>query len=143
MTRKPETQEIDRLRELLLLLFRIQGLSFKDVEKTVDLGYGHYSKVFTGLRDFRLEHILHFCEATGLSPAEFFHWAYPRLPRKPSAAAQKIYQMQEALLGRFEDTDGLQVEDLNLPRTLTEKHLAQMSEPTRREVLRILAAETA
>lgn len=142
MTRKPDTPEIDRLRELLLLLFRIQGLSFKDVEKQVDLGYGHFSKVFTGLRDFRLEHILHFCEATGLAPAEFFHWAYPRLPRKPSAAAQKIYQMQEALLGRFEDTEGLE-EELQLPRTLTEKHLARMSEPTRREVLRILAAEMA
>lgn len=50
--------------------------------------------------------------------------------------------MQEALLGRFEDEDEVALEDLRLPRTLTEKHLARMSGPTRREVIRILAAET-
>jgi len=141
MTRRPDNQEIERLKSLLLLLFRIEGLTFKDVEKKLGLGLGHFSKMFSSLRDFRLEHILHFCEATGLLPAEFFHWAYPRLPRKPTEAAQKIYQMQEALLGRFDDYEGTSPDDVELPRTLTERHLARMSEPTRREVLRILADE--
>ena len=94
--RQPEFPEIGRLRELLRLMFRVLDVAFRDVEGPLQLGYGYYSKVFGGLRDFRFEHVLQFCQISGLHPAEFFHWAYPRLPEKRSEAWEKLVAQRRA-----------------------------------------------
>jgi hypothetical protein len=133
--------EIRRLRELLRLLFRIYDKTFKDVEKAAGIGPGSYSKVFSSLREFRLEHILDFCRAVGLSPTEFFLWAYPSTGSEPSEAVLKLYEVQRVLTG---GTSELIVEGkrpVRLPRLLLERHLRKLSEDCRRELLEVLAED--
>jgi hypothetical protein len=135
MTRQPDTPEIDRLRDRLHLLFRLLDVTFKQVESANDLGFGHFSKVFNGSRDFRLEHLLFFCQATGLHPAEFFHWVYPRLPTVPSEAARKLYALQDELIGA--SRPALPASPAG-PVQLSPAQLQRLSEGARREILQLL-----
>lgn len=91
--------EILRMRNLLHVMFRLLNYSYREVEQKLNLGLGHYSKMFGGSRDFRLEHIYEFCQMSGLHPAEFFHRIYPQVPGKRSDADRKVAEAQSALSG--------------------------------------------
>ena len=133
--------EIRRLRDLLRLLFRIYDRTFKDVEKAAGIGPGSYSKVFSNLREFRLEHILDFCTAVGLSPTEFFLWAYPNSGRDPSPAALKLYEVQKVLSGGTSEMTVAGKGTVRLPRLLLERHVRKLSESCRLELLEALAED--
>jgi hypothetical protein len=136
MTRQPDTQEIARLRERLHLLFRLLDVTFKDVETSADLGLGQFSKVFSGSRDFRLEHIFFFCQSTGLDPAEFFHWVYPRLPMVTSEAARKLQRLQDELTGL--ESAGTTPTASDFPLFVTHGQFQGFSESTRKELAQAL-----
>lgn len=137
MSRQPEFPEIGRLRELLRLMFRVLDVAFRDVEGPLELGYGYYSKVFGGLRDFRFEHVLQFCQVSGLHPAEFFHWAYPRLPGERSAAWNRLVEAQKAFSGEYEN-GGASGLGANFPVHLSAPEFLKLSEGARREVLKLV-----
>jgi hypothetical protein len=137
MSRQPEFPEIGRLRELLRLMFRVLDVAFRDVEGPLELGYGYYSKVFGGLRDFRFEHVLQFCQVSGLHPAEFFHWAYPRLPPERSAAWNKLIEAQKAFSGEYENGGAARL-GANFPIHLSAPELLKLSEGARQEVLKLI-----
>jgi hypothetical protein len=137
MSRQPEFPEIGRLRELLRLMFRVLDVAFRDVEGPLELGYGYYSKVFGGQRDFRFEHVLQFCEVSGLQPAEFFHWAYPRLPPARSEPWNKLVEAQRAFSGEYEN-NGAAGLGANFPVHLSAPEFLKLSEGARREVLKLV-----
>jgi hypothetical protein len=134
--RQPEFPEIGRLREILRLMFRVLDVAFREVEGPLKLGYGYYSKVFGGLRDFRFEHVLQFCQITGLHPAEFFHWAYPRLPQKRSDAWNRLIEAQKAFSGDYED--GTSTPVAPFPVRLTEEEFEKLSNEAQHEILRLV-----
>lgn len=134
--RQPEFPEIGRLREILRLMFRVLDMAFRDIEGPLKLGYGYYSKVFGGMRDFRFEHVLQFCQISGLHPAEFFHWAYPRLPQKRSEAWHKLVEAQKAFSGAYDD--GASVPAAPFPVRLTEEEFQKLSDEAQQEILRLV-----
>jgi hypothetical protein len=136
-----EYPEIRRLRDLLRLLFRIYDKTFKDVEKAAGLGFGSFSKVFSHLREFRLEHILDFCKAVGLTPTEFFHWAYPNTSAPPSQAALKLYEVQKVLAGGVAEVGPAGKAPVRLPFVLLERHWQKLAPATRRDLLETLAED--
>lgn len=61
-----------------------------DIEKALGLSYGYLSRLFSGSIELKVEHSFQILEVLGLTPAEFFHLAYPRKPSPPSEASKRM-----------------------------------------------------
>ena len=83
-------EETHRLLELLRVAMRILGFTNRDVEKSLGLSYGYLSRLFSGSIELKVEHIFQILGVLGLTPAEYFHLAYPRKPSPPSEASNRI-----------------------------------------------------
>lgn len=83
-------EETHRLLELLRVAMRILGFTNRDVEKALGLSYGYLSRLFSGSIELKVEHILQILGVLGLTPAEYFHLAYPRKPSPPSEASNRM-----------------------------------------------------
>ena len=82
--------ETHRLLELLRVAMRILGFTNRDVEKALGLSYGYLSRLFSGSIELKVEHIFQILGVLGLTPAEYFHLAYPRKPSPPSEASNRM-----------------------------------------------------
>jgi len=96
MTRHANQPEIDRLKSMLVTIFRNLGLTHRDVEEPISAPNGYWSKVMSGERDFRLEHVLELCVATGMEPSEFFLMAYVAYADRPLSSAARRYLVQRS-----------------------------------------------
>src|SRR5688572_25377722 len=83
-------EETQRLIQMLRVAMRILDVSNRDIEKQLGLSYGYLSRLFSGAIELKVEHILQILEVLGLTPAEFFHLAYPRRTTPPSEAAVRM-----------------------------------------------------
>jgi transcriptional regulator with XRE-family HTH domain len=72
-----QDEEVARLRSLLRDAIKLSKHSNRDVEKALGLSNGYMSRLFAGVMDLRVEHILAVCQVIGFPPAEFFRSAYP------------------------------------------------------------------
>jgi hypothetical protein len=143
MEQSPATQlpEIERLRGLLNLMFSVLGISFREAEKKLGLGFGHFSKAFQGSRDFRLEHIYEFCDVSGLHPAEFFHRAYASLPEERSEASRKL-AWASGLLGGSTGGDPTALEESPfLTLRVTRSRFQGLGEEVRKALLELIEQE--
>ena len=82
--------EIHRLLEVLRVAMRILGVNNRDIEKALGLSYGYMSRLFSGSIELKVEHIFQILSVLGLTPAEFFHLAYPRKTSPPSDASSRM-----------------------------------------------------
>jgi transcriptional regulator with XRE-family HTH domain len=71
-------QEATRITRLLDQMIRVSGTSKNALEKRMGWSAGYLSRLANGSIELRLRHILLLAKAVGISPAEFFHAAYPR-----------------------------------------------------------------
>ena len=90
----PETQ---RLVNLLKATLRILGLSRREIARRIGMSPSYLSKLFAGVSEMRLDHVILICRAANLEPAEFFSLAYPRQPAGSSLAARKMGELLQAL----------------------------------------------
>ena len=86
----PEDPEIQRILDVMQTLLRVLDLSNREIERRLALSPSYLTRVFTGYVEVKLEHILSIARAMGLSPAEFFEFAYPETSEPPSEAAKTI-----------------------------------------------------
>jgi len=86
----PETQ---RLINLLKSTLRVLGISHREIARRVKMSPSYISKLFSGVSEMRLEHVIRICRAAELEPAEFFSLAYPRQPAGSSIAARKLREL--------------------------------------------------
>ncbi len=86
----PENQEIQRILDVLQTLLRVLDLSNREIERRLKLSPSYLTRVFTGYVEVKLEHVLSIAGAMGLSPPEFFSFAYPETSEPPSEAAKTI-----------------------------------------------------
>lgn len=91
---QPETQ---RLINLLKATLRVLGLSHREIARRIGMSPSYISKLFSGVSDLHLDHVIQICEAADLEPAEFFSLAYPRQPAGNSLAARKLRELLQAL----------------------------------------------
>ena|SRR6185295_2165272 len=90
---QPETQ---RLINLLKATLRVLGLSHREIARRIGMSPSYLSKLFSGVSDLHLDHVIQICQAAGLEPAEFFSLAYPRQPAGNSLAARKLRELLQA-----------------------------------------------
>jgi transcriptional regulator with XRE-family HTH domain len=86
----PEDPEIQRILDVMQTLLRVLDLSNREIERRLALSPSYLTRVFTGYVEVKLEHILSIARAMGLTPAEFFEFAYPETLEPPSEAAKTI-----------------------------------------------------
>lgn len=89
----PETQ---RLINLLRTTLRVLGISHREIARRVKMSPSYISKLFSGVSEMRLEHVIRICRAAELEPAEFFSLAYPRQPAGSSIVARKLRELLQA-----------------------------------------------
>ena len=88
-------EEIKRLLQVLRTTMRLLDVSNRDVEKKLGLSYGYLSRLFAGTIELKIEHILSILDVIGLTPAEFFHLAYPRATGQASDAAVRMRSIMQ------------------------------------------------
>jgi transcriptional regulator with XRE-family HTH domain len=88
-----EEEETGRLLLVLRTVIRILGLSLRQVERRLSMNPSYLTRVFGGVLELKVEHVLAISRALGLAPAEFFELAYPRRPDPPSESSQAIHKL--------------------------------------------------
>ncbi|HEX7186234.1 MAG TPA: helix-turn-helix transcriptional regulator [Thermoanaerobaculia bacterium] len=92
-----DKEEIERLIQVLALAMRILGVSNREVERRIGLSPSYLSRLFSGLIELRVEHVLAISRTIGLRPAEIFAFAYPQRGEPPSEAAVSIHKAMAAM----------------------------------------------
>lgn len=92
-----DKDEAERLIRVLTTAMRILDISNREIEKRLDLSPSYLSRLFNGLIELRVEHVLSISRAIGLKPAEFFHLAYPKRSDPPSEAALQLRRVLQEL----------------------------------------------
>ena len=92
-----DREEVERLIRVLTTAMRILDLSNREIEKRLHLSPSYLSRLFNGLIELRAEHLVAISRAIGLTPAEFFHLAYPKRPDPPSEASLQLRRVLQEL----------------------------------------------
>ncbi len=92
-----DKEEVQRLIRVLTTAMRILDISNRQIEKRLELSPSYLSRLFNGLIELRVEHLLAIARAIGLRPAELFHLAYPRRADPPSEAAGELRRVLQEL----------------------------------------------
>jgi transcriptional regulator with XRE-family HTH domain len=92
-----DKDEVERLIRVLTTAMRILDLSNREVERRLHLSPSYLSRLFNGLIELRVEHLLAISRAIGLKPAEFFYLAYPKRPDPPSDASLQLRRVLQEL----------------------------------------------
>jgi len=71
---KPQTK---RLIFVLRAAIRAVGLTFKEVEKRLNVSGGYLTRLFAGQMPIRVDQITEIAEAAGLDPEEIYRLAFP------------------------------------------------------------------
>ena len=94
---RQDKNEVERLIRVLTTAMRILDISNREVERRLDLSPSYLSRLFNGLIELRVEHLMAISRAIGLKPAELFYLAYPRRPDPPSEAALQLRRVLQEL----------------------------------------------
>ncbi|HEX7183299.1 MAG TPA: helix-turn-helix transcriptional regulator [Thermoanaerobaculia bacterium] len=92
-----DKEAIERLIRKLTTAMRVLGVSNREVERRIGLSPSYLSRLFNGLIELRVEHVLAISRAIGLSPGELFALAYPQQGEPPSEAAARLRKVLEDL----------------------------------------------
>jgi transcriptional regulator with XRE-family HTH domain len=92
-----DKEEVDRLIRVLTTALRILDISNREIEKRLQLSPSYLSRLFNGLIELRVEHLLCVARAIGLRPAEFFQLAYPKRPEPPSETVLQLRRVLQEL----------------------------------------------
>ena len=77
--------EVARLTALLRDAIKLSKTSNRSVERELGLSSGYLSRLFAGVMELRVQHILEICRVVGFPPGEFFKAAYPTEQEDPEA----------------------------------------------------------
>ena len=83
---KPQTE---RLIFVLRAAIRAVGLTFKEVEKRLNVSGGYLTRLFAGQMPIRVDQITEIAEAAGLDPDEIYRLAFPPV-QKPATPETEL-----------------------------------------------------
>lgn len=81
-----ETEDAQRLAELLRLKIITSGHSQREVERRLDWGKGYISQLLRGSFDLKVKHVYSILEVIGIAPRAFFAELYQLAPASVSTA---------------------------------------------------------
>lgn len=109
---QPKTEtapEVRRLLQVLKTSMKVLGFTNRDVERKMGLSGSYLSRLFSGLIELRVEHVVDIAKAIGIEPEEIFQIAFPKRSRPSSVAAAHL---RDTLAGvRPSDIEVSPVED--------------------------------
>ena len=76
----------------LKLAIQALGFSLRTIEKRLQTGDGYLSRVFTGLIELKMEHIIGIARALEMAPEELMAFVYPIRKDPISPAAYELWQ---------------------------------------------------
>jgi len=82
--------ETDHMLTILKTAIRVLGYTNRDVERHLGLSSSYLSRLFSGMIELRLQHIVDIARAIGMEPEEMLYLAYPSPNEPPSEAAARI-----------------------------------------------------
>jgi transcriptional regulator with XRE-family HTH domain len=104
---------------------KVLGFTNRDVERKLGLSGSYLSRLFSGLIELRVEHIVDIAKIIGVEPAELFQIAFPRKGKPSNVAAARL---REVILGSQanagENAEGSEDTSTELERAL-EKMMAR------------------
>ena len=97
-TDSPEARgpEAQRLLHVLRQSMKLLGFTNRDIERKLGLSASYLSRLFSGLIELRVSHIVDIARVIGVEPEEIFHLAFPERKAPGSAAAARL---RESILG--------------------------------------------
>ena len=75
---------------------KLLGFTNRDVERKLGLSASYLSRLFSGLIELRVSHIVDIAKTIGVDPEEIFHLAFPDRKHPGNAAAARL---RESILG--------------------------------------------
>jgi len=86
--------EVRRLRTMLKTAMKVLGFTNRDVERKLGLSGSYLSRLFSGMIDLKVDHVVAISRVIGVEPEEMFQLAFPK-KRTPSAAALRLRETLE------------------------------------------------
>lgn len=98
--KKTETQsepspEVRRLRTMLKTAMKVLGYTNRDVERKLGLSGSYLSRLFSGMIDLKVDHVVAISKVIGVEPEEMFQLAFPKKKRVPSPGAARLRETLE------------------------------------------------
>jgi transcriptional regulator with XRE-family HTH domain len=127
---QPKTEaapEAKRLLHVLKTSMKVLGFTNRDVEQKLGLSGSYLSRLFSGLIELRVEHVVDIAKAIGIEPEEIFHIAFPKHAKPSSVAAAHLRQTlggEQAAAPGEPDAEGSEGGGSELERAL-EKMMAR------------------
>ncbi|MFP5288723.1 MAG: helix-turn-helix domain-containing protein [Thermoanaerobaculia bacterium] len=87
--------EVRRLRTMLKTAMKVLGFTNRDVERKLGLSGSYLSRLFSGMIDLKVDHVVAIARVIGVEPEEIFQLAFPRKRKAPSAGAARLRETLE------------------------------------------------
>jgi transcriptional regulator with XRE-family HTH domain len=87
--------EVRRLRTMLKTAMKVLGFTNRDVERRLGLSGSYLSRLFSGMIDLKVDHVVAISRVIGVEPEEMFQLAFPRKQKVPSASALRLRETLE------------------------------------------------
>jgi transcriptional regulator with XRE-family HTH domain len=88
---------VDRILRMLQVAIRMLGFSNREIERRLGWTPSYMTRILKGNIELKIEHVVDIAGALGLSPREFFLFAFPDRGEPPSPAALKLDELMEDL----------------------------------------------
>ena len=89
--------QVERILRMLQVAIRMLGFSNREIERRLGWTPSYMTRILKGNIELKVEHVVDIAGALGLTPREFFLFAFPDRGEPPSAAALKLDAMMEDL----------------------------------------------
>jgi transcriptional regulator with XRE-family HTH domain len=80
---------------MLKTAMKVLGYTNRDVERKLGLSGSYLSRLFSGMIDLKVDHVVAISKVIGVEPEEMFQLAFPRKKRVPSPGAARLRETLE------------------------------------------------
>lgn len=87
--------EVRRLRTMLKTAMKVLGFTNRDVERKLGLSGSYLSRLFSGMIDLKVDHVVAIARVIGVEPEELFQLAFPRKKRPLTVSAARLRETLE------------------------------------------------
>jgi transcriptional regulator with XRE-family HTH domain len=94
-TTSEPSSEVRRLRTMLRTAMKVLGFTNRDVERKLGLSGSYLSRLFSGMIDLKVDHVVAISRVIGVEPEELFQIAFPKKRKAPSAGAARLRETLE------------------------------------------------
>jgi transcriptional regulator with XRE-family HTH domain len=89
-TTSEPSPEVRRLRTMLKTAMKVLGFTNRDVERKLGLSGSYLSRLFSGMIDLKVDHVVAISKVIGVEPEEMFQLAFPKKRKPMTASAARL-----------------------------------------------------